>query len=264
MSNSNGILKPKQAEQKFELTRHLPSSDDLAYFVLRYWIVSWDLRGQPPYLQENIPNPCVNLVIEQGKSRVYGVETGKSSVLLQGKAAAFGVKFRPGGFYPFLKQPIVQITDTSISLREAFGVDSTAVEQAILATDDHATMIRLFEDFLLAHLPAADPTVAQINQIVDRISADRTITRVDDIADRLNISKRTLQRLFRQYVGVSPKWVIQHYRLHDAADQLANGEAPDLSALALNLGYFDQAHFIKDFKAMVGSTPLEYAKLAGA
>ncbi|MFN8418981.1 MAG: helix-turn-helix domain-containing protein [Anaerolineae bacterium] len=114
-----------------------------------------------------------------------------------------------------------------------------------------------------AHLPAADPTVAQINQIVDRISADRTITRVDDIADRLNISKRTLQRLFRQYVGVSPKWVIQHYRLHDAADQLANGESLDLSALALNLGYFDQAHFIKDFKAMVGSTPLEYAKLAG-
>ncbi|MFN8418982.1 MAG: DUF6597 domain-containing transcriptional factor [Anaerolineae bacterium] len=68
MTKANGILKPKQAGQKFRLTRHLPTAADLAYFVVRYWIVSWDLLGQPPYLQENIPNPCVNLVIERGKS----------------------------------------------------------------------------------------------------------------------------------------------------------------------------------------------------
>jgi AraC-like DNA-binding protein len=176
----------------------------------------------------------------------------------------FGIKFRPGGFYPFLKQPIVQLTDTSISFRDAFGVDGTALERAILATEDKAALIQLVEDFLFQHLPEQDQTVAQINRIVDCVSADRTITRVDDIADRMNLNKRTLQRLFRQYVGVSPKWVIKYYRLHDAADQLANSDTPDLSALAVNLGYFDQAHFIKDFKAMVGSTPLEYAKMAGA
>lgn len=74
------------------------------------------------------------------------------------------------------------------------------------------------------------------------------------------VSKRTLQRIFSQYVGVGPKWVIKRYRLHEAADQLAGGNVVDWPRLALDLGYFDQAHFIKDFKAMVGRTPTEYAR----
>jgi AraC-like DNA-binding protein len=76
------------------------------------------------------------------------------------------------------------------------------------------------------------------------------------------MGKRTLQRLFSQYVGVSPKWVIKRYRLHEAADQLGAGEVVDWAKLAVDLGYFDQAHFIKDFKTIVGQTPAEYAKRA--
>jgi len=69
-----------------------------------------------------------------------------------------------------------------------------------------------------------------------------------------------LQRLFSQYVGVSPKWVIQRYRLHEVAERLADDKAVDCTEMALDLVYFDQAHFIKDFKAIVGWTPAEYAK----
>ena len=73
------------------------------------------------------------------------------------------------------------------------------------------------------------------------------------------MSARTLQRLFRRYVGVGPKWVLQRYRLHEAAERIADGYDGDWAALALDLGYFDQAHFIKDFKALVGCSPAEYA-----
>ena len=69
-----------------------------------------------------------------------------------------------------------------------------------------------------------------------------------------------LQRLFGRYVGVSPKWVIQRYRLHEAAEQLATGESVSQTELALNLGYSDQAHFIRDFKAIVGVSPAAYAR----
>ena len=72
------------------------------------------------------------------------------------------------------------------------------------------------------------------------------------------MSPRTMQRLFRRYVGVSPKWVLQRYRLHEAAERIAAGEQ-DLARLGLDLGYFDQAHFIKDFKSLVGRSPAEYA-----
>jgi transcriptional regulator GlxA family with amidase domain len=81
------------------------------------------------------------------------------------------------------------------------------------------------------------------------------IIRVDDVASKAGFSRRQLERLFRTYVGVSPKCVIQRYRLFEAADRLAEQPDANLAALAIELGYFDQAHFIRDFKAMIGSSP---------
>jgi AraC-like DNA-binding protein len=71
---------------------------------------------------------------------------------------------------------------------------------------------------------------------------------------------RKLQRLFDDYVGVSPKWVIQRYRLHEAAERIAAGRVADFADLALELGYADQAHFNRDFKKLVGRSPAEYAR----
>jgi AraC-like DNA-binding protein len=121
-------------------------------------------------------------------------------------------------------------------------------------------MVEQAENFLRDHLPERDETIILINQIVDHIIADRSLTKVDDIVAHFSMNKRTLQRLFNQYVGVSPKWVIQRYRLQDAVDQLDEGETEDNAQLALKLGYFDQAHFIKDFKMLVGKSPVKYTR----
>lgn len=257
-SKPTGILNPKTGQKKFQLSQHLPAPD-LSCFVLRYWIVTWDLRGQEPYLSENLPYPCVNMVIEKGKSRIYGVVKRKFSYLLTGKGQVFGIKFRPGAFYPFVKTPISDFTDSALSFQEVFGVEGDILERTILPLEDQEKMVELAEAFLRERLPEQDQTVEVINQIVNRIIADREITKVDDIVSRFNLSKRTLQRLFSQYVGVSPKWVIKRSRLQEAADQLAMGEATNWPEMALKLGYFDQAHFIKEFKAIVGKSPVEYA-----
>lgn len=259
IGKARGILNPTIGERKFQLSRHLPAQD-LSFFVERYWIVRWDLRGQAPYLSENLPYPCVNLVIEPGKSRVYGVIKRKFSILLENEGRVFGVKFRPGAFYPFVKSPVAHFTDSSISLDDVFGVAGPAFEEAILAVENEAEMVELAENFIRQRLPERDETVEEINRIVDRIMADRTITKVDDLVSRLHLNKRTLQRLFNQYVGVSPKWVIKRYRLHEAAEQLAGSNVIDWPRLALELGYFDQAHFIHDFKTIVGKPPAEYVR----
>ena len=80
------------------------------------------------------------------------------------------------------------------------------------------------------------------------------------VNDRNQYTRRTLQRLFERYVGVGPKWVIRRYRLHEVAERLSEGKAVNLAELALDLGYFEQAHFIKDFRALVGVTPAGYAR----
>jgi AraC-like DNA-binding protein len=84
------------------------------------------------------------------------------------------------------------------------------------------------------------------------------------LARRHGISARTLQRLFRRYIGVSPKWVLKRYRVHEAAERIAAGEAPDAARLAAELGYFDQSHLIRDFTAQVGCSPGRYAALCTA
>nr|WP_277606004.1 helix-turn-helix domain-containing protein [Glycomyces sp. L485] len=88
---------------------------------------------------------------------------------------------------------------------------------------------------------------------------DRSITRADQVAERFAMSPKAIQRLFQFYVGLGPKWLIRRYRMHDAAERLAADPTVDLARLAAELGWFDQAHFTRDFKALIGSPPAEYA-----
>ncbi len=253
-----GILRREAGEKKFRLARYLPAQD-LHYFVEFYWSVTWDLRGQEPYVQEVLPYPSVHLVFEKDQTRIFGVMTGRFTRLLENAGRAFSVKFRPGGFYPFVKRPVSAFTNATLSCHDAFGVDDRALEEDVLAQEDEGAM-QVVEDFLRARLPEEDEHVGEVNRIVDYIIAHPEITRVDDVVSRLDLNKRALQRLFSQYVGVSPKWVIKRYRLHEAAERLAAGEVIDGAEIAQDLGYFDQAHFIKDFKAIIGKTPGEYTQ----
>ncbi len=254
-----GLLNPKTGQQKFKLSLHVPASD-LRFFVAHYWVVSWDLREQEPYLSENLSHPTVHLVFEKNNTKVFGVVTGRFRQLLQDQGQVFGVKFRPGAFYPFVKQPVSGFTDRTVDAAGVFGPECLALEDELLSIEDEGKMVETAEAFLRERLPERDPNVEAINEVVDTIIADGTILKVDDVVEQLDLNKRGLQRLFSQYVGVSPKWVIMRYRLHEAAEMLAQGEVGDWAALALDLGYFDQAHFIKDFKSIVGQTPAEYAR----
>jgi AraC-like DNA-binding protein len=83
-------------------------------------------------------------------------------------------------------------------------------------------------------------------------------TRVEHVAAMHHVAPRTLQRLFRRYVGVGPKWVLKRLRIHRAAERLTATSPPRWIELALELGYYDHAHFIRDFRLIVGGSPAEY------
>ena len=121
-------------------------------------------------------------------------------------------------------------------------------------------LVALVEAFLRERWPDDDPQVELVGRIVAALLHDRTITRVDDVTDMFGIRPRTLQRLFSRYVGVSPKWVLRRYRLHEAAAVLAQEQHRPWAEVAAELGYFDQSHFIRDFTAAIGLTPVAYAQ----
>jgi AraC-like DNA-binding protein len=99
-----------------------------------------------------------------------------------------------------------------------------------------------------------------VGKICAALLHDRDIARVEDVSSRFAIRPRTLQRLFARYVGVSPKWVLRRYRLHEAAAVLATHQDRPWAEVAAELGYYDQSHFIRDFTAAIGLTPVAYAQ----
>jgi transcriptional regulator GlxA family with amidase domain len=83
--------------------------------------------------------------------------------------------------------------------------------------------------------------------------------RVEELAAMHHLAPRTLQRLFKRYVGVGPKWVLKRLRIHQATERLAEPNPRPWTELALDLGYYDHAHFIRDFRLVVGRSPAKYA-----
>jgi AraC-like DNA-binding protein len=254
-TSRRGILDPEAARRHYRLTRYAPAAD-LAHLVERHWIVEWDLRA--PFTQVLVTHPVVNLVFEPRVALVHGVVTGRGAKTIAGRGKAVGVKFRPGGFHPFLPVPAHTLTDTALSLREAFGSDPHA---EVLAAGEDRAQIAVVERWLRSLAPGEDRVALEVGGAFRRILADPSLTRVDDLAAATGRSPRALQRLFREYVGVSPKWVLQRLRLQEAAERMTGG-AGDWAALAVDLGYFDQAHFIHDFRRVVGRSPAEYAAQA--
>ena len=108
-----GVLRPDLAATHLRLDRHKPS-DALAPFVDYFWIVRWDLRGQPPYEQTVLPHPNVNLVFEASGAGIFGVDRRLFTRSLSGLGLGFGIRFSAGGFRPFWQAPISQLTDRKI------------------------------------------------------------------------------------------------------------------------------------------------------
>jgi AraC-like DNA-binding protein len=232
--------------------------DDLAPFVEHLWTVAWDLES--PTVSEVLAHPSVQLVLEAGSSAVAGVFTGRFSRTLEGRGRVLGVKFLPGGFRPFYDRAVSALADRRATLTEIFGPGADELERRALAAPELETAFALIQEFLRARRPLASEAIARVGGLVARAASDRGITRVAQLVELSGLGPRQLQRLFDEHVGVGPKWVIQRYRLQEAAERIAAAPEQDWADLALELGYSDQAHFVRDFRRFVGKTPAVYAR----
>jgi AraC-like DNA-binding protein len=230
----------------------------LEHAIEHFWRVRWNLEGRPPQVQETLPHPNANLVVEPGVAAAYGVFSARWTKVLEGRSQAFGIKFRPGAFRALLGAPMSTIADRSVRCIDLFGEAGRELD-ATLALDD-AGACALAGRFIAERLPAPDPQALLAAAIVDSVVDDRELHTVAQLAERHGMGVRALQRLFGEYVGASPKWVLDRYRMHEAIARVQAGQAVSWAALAQDLGYFDQAHFIAAFRKLVGRTPAEYAR----
>jgi AraC-like DNA-binding protein len=265
-----GVLRPAETAQQADLRRDAPVSEPLRPFVERYWSVRWDLTGRPPFRSEVLSHPSVNVSVESGTQPrfgfampavlVHGVVTRRFTVDLTGAGRVTAVKFRPGGFTALTGSLPGRNSIERPGGR--LGLPAARLLGDVLAPDDDGDRAAVLDAALLPL--AVDPPDAYLDLlgVIGAMIEDRELVRVDQVAALAGLGVRSLQRLFAGYVGVSPKAVLARYRLQDAAAAIDAGDVDDLAGLAASLGWFDQAHFSRDFRAVVGVTPSAYLQRA--
>jgi AraC-like DNA-binding protein len=254
-----GVLDLAHAEQNFTLRRYFPLAR-LAPWIEHFWIIHWDLRGRPDYTSEVLPYPSVNIAFTRERGWITGVTTGKYTYRLEGAGDVLGIQFRPGAFRSFLGRSAAAITNTTLPVTDIFPLAGDTFRAQLLEHSTDAEIVADGEALIGASLPAPDPSIDLINEIIGLVRDDRTLSSVAVIARRFDMPERTLQHLFSTHVGVGLKWIIRRYRLMEAAELAESGTAQNWTAIAHDLGYSDQAHFTNDFTKMLGRPPTGHAK----
>lgn len=241
-----------------------PPSPHLGDLVDRYWIPVWSLAA--PSTQTTLQHPVCLLVVSDSYARFYGVVRGRSSVTLEGDGWAVGTMLRPAAGRLLLGRSVAEVTDTHLDLHDLARIDVgplvEEVREAMTADPSdagaHARAIDAVEARLSPFVPV-DSAGLLVNELVTWLADHPEVTRVSELAAHVGVSERSLHRLIEQRVGLSPKWLIQRRRLHDAVLALKDRDEA-LSDLAARLGYADQAHFTHDFRTVTGMTPGEYLR----
>ena len=257
------ILRPTRARDAIRVER-VATSDDLATWIDYHWYVGWSLEGT--HDQQVVPQPRVHLAAAEGRVMVHGVSRDRFHRQLSGTGHVLGSALHPGAFRSFLPRVspggVAVLTDQFRPAADVLGPDDRPTARAILAASDVGDTVPVMEDYLRALRPRHDPVLEEVRALVDLAEADRSVVRADELARRGSRSLRSLQRLFSEYVGVGPKWVISRFRILDAAATAHTGERVDWAKLADELGFTDQAHLTRAFTAVVGTPPATYAREA--
>jgi AraC-like DNA-binding protein len=252
------------AEAPVRLARH-PPSPAVAGLVRHFWVPRWGLPPGVVVEQGVLEYPSANLVIEPDAAALHGPDPGRGRRRLEGAGWAFGALLQPGVARRLLRRPVRQLIGRSAALDELRVTEAaglvTTVRDAVEGGDDLAARAA-FEAWLVAQRLELDDDARLIRRVVELAETDRTVLRADDLARVSGLGLRTLQRLVREQLGLTPKWLIRRYRMQEAAAALASPAPPPLAELAASLGFTDQAHLTREFRAVIGETPRRYALAA--
>lgn len=172
-----------------------------------------------------------------------------------------GVRFLPGMAFPFVGEPLAALASGELTPGEALRrLELEALHERLLETPDLAGRIGLLESYLLERLRRhAAPRVPALTASLDWLQRHQGQANIATLVAELPFGQRRLERLFQQHVGLSPKRYVRLLRVARSRELIKQGGARlSLTDTAFAAGYFDQAHFIHDFKAVTGLTPGGY------
>lgn len=248
-------------------------NQDLSTFIKCYWTLE-SPKKETPEKQTIVPDGCMEMIFHYGNLYKQYLDNGNSMIQPRcfvigqltrpleieptGETGIFSVRFHPEGFLPFITTPIKEMENTAVPLEKLFGKDGQEIGQQILNANSTSERIKLIEKFLLDRLTDISIIDRIIKSTVETIMTANGQIPVDELSKQINLNRRQLLRKFSSAIGLSPKQLSRTIRLQAALKMLLNDQFSNLVELAYENEYYDQAHFIKDFKEFTGSTPKEF------
>lgn len=248
-------------------------SQNLTSLIKCYWTLECP-KEPTPEKQTIVPDGCMEMIFHYGdlfrqytenkisiiqpRCFVIGQLTRPLEIEPTGEIGIFSVRFHPDGFSPFSIIPLKEMENTTVSLEKLFGKEGQEIEQAILKTNSTIEKIKIVETFLLNRLANTETIDRIVKSTVETILTANGHLSVDELSRRTNINRRQMERKFSSTIGLSPKQLSKTIRLQSTLKMLLNKQFTSLTALAYENEYYDQAHFIKDFKELTGFTPKEF------
>ncbi|CCH54333.1 hypothetical protein BN8_03495 [Fibrisoma limi BUZ 3] len=228
-------------------------------YVECYWI----RRGRPVAQPARIlPDGCTDVLYVFSHSSAVStgsllVGTMTRAVLssVAPEADVLGIRFRPGGLFPFVQTPLHLFTDELVELALVQKQLGDRLFAELSDTDDWLARIATVNQALQKRLSAGSLPPLSVLASVRQLEMQRGQLSIDQLADQIGISRRQLERQYQQYVGVSPKLLARILRFRQVQTLLQTQPADSLMGLAFDNGYTDHAHLTKEFKGFAGITP---------
>ena len=248
-------------------------NSELAEFVKCYWTLE-SKKENTPLKNTIVPDGTIKLIFHYGDTYKHHPKNGESNILPKcfligqltkpfiveplGATGSFVVRFKPNGFLPFATTPIKEMENTAIPMDKLFGAHGEEIGEKILYANSTSERIEIIEAFLLNQLADRKKIDNVVKSTVETILNANGQFSVNDFSKIHNISRRQLSRKISSSIGLSPKQLSKIIRIQSTLKSLLTKEITSLTNLAYENEYFDQAHFIKDFKEFTGLTPKEF------
>jgi len=246
---------------------------ELSTIIKCYWTLE-SPEEKTPEKQTIVPDGCMEMIFHYGdmysqylengnkliqpRCFVFGQLTRPLEIEPTGETGIFSVRFHHNGFLPFATMPLKEMENKAVSLEKLFGEDGQIIEQKIIDAKSTIERINLIETFLLNRLKDFKTIDRIVKSTVETILTANGQLSIDELSKKMNINRRQLERKFSSAIGLSPKQLSKTIRLQATLHRLLNKKFTSLTALGYENEYYDQAHFIKDFKELTGYTPGEF------